>query len=488
VSKIHVVGRGITQDEDKALYHLFDTSDLTTAKGRKGVVEALMFFNSWWPETYQNLKTLCTRERPDFIFGDILADACVDIMEELHLPIATMYPQMPIFMAPQKYIPGLPGLQHKHITSEHATVWERLYEEYFRFQFVFAAKDMILHKRKMRAELGVRGGGRPPQKPNYLLFVNSFFGVEVAKDLPPLMRPIGPVLAESFPPLDASGDLAQFLSTRRKVLYVAFGSHVNLPDWRVKRLIHGFVASMDAGHLDGVIWAMKNFKATQEAFSSTSSNSTKSYTDSNDSVDYHKILSNEDPRFIIAGWIPQRAILDHPSVCLYVSHCGASSTMEAVYHGVPVLAMPIYMDQLGNSKRLVAAGVAIQMDRHKFTVTELAENIKAIVEDVQGNFQGDVLRLQRIATVNSRRKYLAADMIEEVMFDHELRFEHDDGSRAEGKLSLELGGFGRELRPMHLQTADCRMSWVKANNLDLWFLCASSIAVPVLFVRWALGG
>lgn len=68
--------------------------------------------------------------------------------------------------------------------------------------------------------------------------------------------------------------------------------------------------------------------------------------------------------------------------------------------------------------------------------------------------------MKRIARVASRRKEVAAGIVEEVIFDHELR---------------SVGG--RALRPMHLQTADMRMPVWKARNWDLWLVSVSILAV-----------
>lgn len=456
----------MTVEEDKALYRRFDESDASTAEGRRGTFRALMKFHSWWPETYQKLKALVSdpAHRPDFILADLLADACIDIMNEFEIPLAVHYPQMPIQMAPQKYIPGMPGAQLKHLSSEHASLWDRLREEYHVLQLIFAMKDYILVQRKMRREMGL-GPRPPPRKPDYLVLVNSFFGLEVPKDLPPLMIPIGPVLADTFQPLDSAPELSHFLQVHKRVIYVAFGSHVELPAWRVRRLIKGLCQALESGDIDGVVWAWKDrasvLKELEADHSSIDENK----------VDYHAVLKNKDERFKIAGWVPQRAILNHSNVCLYLSHCGASSTMEAVYHGIPVVAMPVYGDQLANGKRLEAAGVGINMDRKNFTAEELSTNIQTLVRDEQGSFARNVLRLHRIASANSRRKHVAADRIEEVMYDAEL-------------LSSDRAGKDVARRPMHLQTPDCRMSWVKANNLDLYLVYIALLAVPVGVVRW----
>ncbi|KAL8696278.1 MAG: hypothetical protein Q9201_007739 [Fulgogasparrea decipioides] len=115
--------------------------------------------------------------------------------------------------------------------------------------------------------------------------------------------------------------------------------------------------------------------------------------------------------------------------------------------------MGIYGDQLPNSMRLSAAGVAEIVSKDDPAVAStLSAKIGQVLEDPEGRYARDVLRLQRIAASASRRKTLAADLVEEVMYDHELRF---------GDCGVERR---KARRPMHLQTADMRMSWWRASR------------------------
>uniref|UniRef100_A0A8C4Q9D8 UDP-glucuronosyltransferase n=1 Tax=Eptatretus burgeri TaxID=7764 RepID=A0A8C4Q9D8_EPTBU len=47
----------------------------------------------------------------------------------------------------------------------------------------------------------------------------------------------------------------------------------------------------------------------------------------------------------LMDWIPLNDALGHPNVRLLVSHGGMNSLLEALYHGVPVLALPLFGDQ-----------------------------------------------------------------------------------------------------------------------------------------------
>jgi hypothetical protein len=182
-----------------------------------------------------------------------------------------------------------------------------------------------------------------------------------------------------------------------------------------------------------------------------------------------EVLGGDHPDFILPFFAPQRAILAHPSTKLFLTHGGGSSANEATFHGVPVVAIGYFFDQLCNSVRLRDAGVGISLDKSTFDSAELAGAIRDVLADKSGSIRRNVLRMKRIARAASHRKHYAADMIEEVMYDQELRLQS-----------------GKELRPMHLQTADARMPLWKVNNWDMWFIGFSSVAVVGVSCWWTL--
>jgi len=104
--------------------------------------------------------------------------------------------------------------------------------------------------------------------------------------------------------------------------------------------------------------------------------------------DYRVIwrLDNEEnvelpDNVMIAQWLPQNDILSHPSVKLFITHCGNNGQYEAVYHGVPMIGIPIHGDQLYNAKRLDGKGYGLSMNLHDFTADELLVNIHKILGD-----------------------------------------------------------------------------------------------------------
>ncbi|CAA0829254.1 UDP-glycosyltransferase 72E1 [Striga hermonthica] len=69
-----------------------------------------------------------------------------------------------------------------------------------------------------------------------------------------------------------------------------------------------------------------------------------------------------DRGFLVAGWVPQAAVLEHRAVGGFVSHCGWNSTLESVTRGVPMVAWPLYSEQRMNAAFLAEeAGAALRV-------------------------------------------------------------------------------------------------------------------------------
>ncbi|XP_022144603.1 UDP-glycosyltransferase 73C6-like [Momordica charantia] len=56
---------------------------------------------------------------------------------------------------------------------------------------------------------------------------------------------------------------------------------------------------------------------------------------------------------VVRGWAPQVLILSHPAIGAFVTHCGWNSTIEAIATGVPMVAWPLFADQMFNEMLIV---------------------------------------------------------------------------------------------------------------------------------------
>ncbi|XP_038210097.1 UDP-glycosyltransferase UGT5-like [Zerene cesonia] len=61
-----------------------------------------------------------------------------------------------------------------------------------------------------------------------------------------------------------------------------------------------------------------------------------------------KALEGQLSNLVTKPWLPQKDILAHPHIKVFISHGGLIGTQEAIYHGVPIIGIPIYADQFNN--------------------------------------------------------------------------------------------------------------------------------------------
>ncbi|KAF5940452.1 hypothetical protein HYC85_021619 [Camellia sinensis] len=90
---------------------------------------------------------------------------------------------------------------------------------------------------------------------------------------------------------------------------------------------------------------------------------------------------------VIQGWAPQVKILEHPNVGGFVSHCGWSSVMEGIKFGVPIISVPMHLDQPINARLLSEIGVGVEImrdDNGKILREEVAKVIKQVVMEKSG--------------------------------------------------------------------------------------------------------
>ncbi|KAL4752095.1 hypothetical protein BDW72DRAFT_192237 [Aspergillus terricola var. indicus] len=199
VNKLHQLGPGPTPEQLDRHYRRMQAWDIS-----KGIGQAMgskYLWDSFWPQTYHNLKkTMDDRAtRPDMVVADFFVEAVNDIHYEYKLPIATVCPNMPAFQLPCPYIPGYPGLQLPGtMTSEDTPMWLRIMNEIFCLPDLPAIIRLGKWTKKMRQENGVYYLSHKTSKPDYLIFVNSFFGLEIPRDLPPTATPTADMRMSAF--------------------------------------------------------------------------------------------------------------------------------------------------------------------------------------------------------------------------------------------------------------------------------------------------
>lgn len=92
-------------------------------------------------------------------------------------------------------------------------------------------------------------------------------------------------------------------------------------------------------------------------------------------------LADVPSNVMIRKWMPQNDILSHPNVVLFISHGGLFGTSESLYHGVPLLVIPLFGDQQRNAYRISRAGYGKFITMDEITENSLLKSINEITSD-----------------------------------------------------------------------------------------------------------
>lgn len=102
-------------------------------------------------------------------------------------------------------------------------------------------------------------------------------------------------------------------------------------------------------------------------------------------------ISSMERGTVVEVWAPQARVLAHDAVGGFVSHCGWSSTMESMNFGVPVIAMPMQLDQPLNARLVEDVGIGIEV-RRKENGELVKEEIARVIKEVMKEKNGEKVR------------------------------------------------------------------------------------------------
>ncbi|XP_064092120.1 UDP-glucuronosyltransferase 2B13-like isoform X2 [Macrobrachium nipponense] len=165
------------------------------------------------------------------------------------------------------------------------------------------------------------------------------------------------------------------------------------------------------------------------------------------------------PNVRVAKWLPQQDILGHPKLRLFITHGGLLSTLESVYHGRPVLGMPVFGDQMGNMKEVERQGWGKMVPWNDLTEGRLVEEI--------------------ISVMNNKTMH-------EVVASKS-RLMRDQPMTPKERLLFWTGYVIRHKGAEHLRSPIAQMPWYKVYNVDVWMtLVALCALITWLFCRISL--
>ncbi|XP_013401632.1 UDP-glucuronosyltransferase 2C1 [Lingula anatina] len=168
-----------------------------------------------------------------------------------------------------------------------------------------------------------------------ILIVNVDFAFDYPRPVFPWVKTVSGILFHPAKPL--SKDLEEFVESSREhgIVIMSFGSKVSELTSEKAELIARVLAQLP----QKIIWRNNNSDISGLA------NNTK-----------------------VMNWIPQNDLVGHAKARLFITHCGVSGSHEALYHGVPVVAVPLFLDQFSHATKFVERlGMGEKLDFYNLT-------------------------------------------------------------------------------------------------------------------------
>ncbi|XP_054057750.1 UDP-glucuronosyltransferase 2A2-like isoform X2 [Rissa tridactyla] len=96
----------------------------------------------------------------------------------------------------------------------------------------------------------------------------------------------------------------------------------------------------------------------------------------------------------IYDWIPQNDLLGHPLTKAFITHGGTNGIYEAIYHGIPMVGIPLFADQYDNIAHMRAKGAAVQLDFSTLKTQDLVDALNTVINN--STYKENALRLSKI--------------------------------------------------------------------------------------------
>eukprot|EP00940_MAST-03C_sp_MAST-3C-sp2_P003397 g3397.t1 len=242
------------------------------------------------------------------------------------------------------------------------------------------------------------------------------WGLEYPSPTSPLVRMVGPMTWTSTTrgAIPNSGtnddDLRRWLdnasASGTSVVYVSFGTNLDASPSIVRRLYAKLCRSSKEGYR--TLWSSRMLAAVAD--------------EAEQSVEGHKgdgdVVTRRRCR--VERWVNQQSVLGHPSVRLFVSHGGANSVHEAIAEAVPVIVVPLGLDQHDVASRAEASGAGTQI---RYVATLLSSSPDAFVARLVAEIRAAIDNEAFVARANFLRRVVrrargaaaAADYVEEIL-------------------------------------------------------------------------
>nr|XP_061802138.1 UDP-glucuronosyltransferase 2B20-like [Nerophis lumbriciformis] len=98
---------------------------------------------------------------------------------------------------------------------------------------------------------------------------------------------------------------------------------------------------------------------------------------------------------LLVDWLPQNDLLGYPKTKVFVTHGGTNGIYEAIYHGVPILGIPLLFDQYDNMVKVKVRGGGEFVDVTALDVESFTASLRNIL-DPRKSYKQDMMKLSQL--------------------------------------------------------------------------------------------
>lgn len=107
-----------------------------------------------------------------------------------------------------------------------------------------------------------------------------------------------------------------------------------------------------------------------------------------------EIMENKPNNVMIKKWFPQRDIMAHSKLKLFIYHGGLSGINEAIINQIPILGIPLFSDQHRNIANAVFLGMGLSLDYKTINKESVLATAKEIINNKK--YKQNVQKLYQI--------------------------------------------------------------------------------------------
>ncbi|CAI9770341.1 unnamed protein product [Fraxinus pennsylvanica] len=311
-----------------------------------------------------NFAYILSNIRPDLLIYDFLQPWAPLAAALLNIPAVEFITSSSSMTAYMFHFFKYPGIEFPF-----PTLFYRDYELVHRAKLLESATDKQV---KERAFQGI-------QRSSKIVLVKGFREIEakysdyLSSLLGKKIVPVGALVQDPTQENDSS-DIIEWLDEKDKnsTVFVSFGSEYFLTREDMLELAYGLELSNV-----NFIWVVRFPKGKKTILE--------------DALPLGFLQRVSERGLVVEGWAPQAKILNHPSIGGFVSHCGCSSVMEGMKFGVPIIAMPMHLDQPLNARLMEDVGVGMEVVRDHCGDLQ-REEVAAVIRHVVVETGGESIR------------------------------------------------------------------------------------------------